>query len=73
MMEEFVQWLNCYLLLSTTCDEMIEFWMKISLEQHNSFKFMIPQNLQGITYNGELTLSVGDTIPQFTISVEQEN
>ena len=33
-----------------------------------------PQNvLQGMTNNIGLTCSVGDTTPQFTIGVEQEN
>ena len=83
MMEEFIQWLKCYLLLSATCDEilswMIDFWMKISLEHDNNCNTIVlnlwfPKNLQGITYNGELSISVGDTIPQlFTISIEQEN
>ena len=32
-----------------------------------------PKSLQGITNNIGLTFSVGDTIPQFTTSIEQGN
>jgi hypothetical protein len=31
------------------------------------------KNLQGMTNDGGLTFSVGDTIPWFTISIEQDN
>jgi hypothetical protein len=35
---------------------------------------MIPQEtIQGMMNNVGLTISVGDTIPQFTISIEQDS
>jgi hypothetical protein len=36
-------------------------------------KPMIPQNLQEMTNNNGLTFSVGDSIPRFIISIQQEN
>ena len=57
------------LLLSSTCDDillwMIEIWIKIQCNPQEFFKRMI--NDVGLTF------SVGDTIPQFTLSIEQDN
>jgi hypothetical protein len=41
------------------------------LLQHH--KYVIPKNLQGITNNVGLTFNVGDTLPRFMISIEQDN
>ena len=80
MMDEFIHWLEPYLLLSATCDEilswMIEIWMKIHLVSDsncNTLNPYSPKILQGMTNNVGLTFSVGDTIPRFTISIEQHN
>jgi hypothetical protein len=34
---------------------------------------MLQEHLQGMANNVGLTCSVSDTIPQFTISIEQDN
>ena len=55
---------------------MIEFWMKIHLASDNSCNAVIynPQkNYKEWQINVGLTFSVGDTIPWFTISIEQDN
>ena len=77
MMDEFIHWPKPYLLLSTTYDEillwMIEIWMKIHLvsdNNRNTLNLYPPKKNQGMTNNVGLTFSVGDTIPQFTISIE---
>jgi hypothetical protein len=69
-----------YLLLSATCDEivsyMIKFWMKSHLVSDNNCNIVnlyFPKKLQGMTNNIDLRFNVGDTIPWFTISIEQEN
>ena len=71
---------NRYLLLWTTCDEMfswmIEYWMRTHLGSDSYFitaNLWSPQNWEGMTNNGGVKFSVGDTIRQFTIGVEQEN
>ena len=65
VMDEFVYWPKPYLLLSAVCDEilswMIEIWMKNHSVSHGNCNTAI------------LTFSVGDTIPRFTISSEQDN
>ena len=54
---------------------MIEIWMKnhlVSDNNCNTITLCSPKNLQGMTKNVGLTFSVGDTIPWFTISIEQD-
>jgi hypothetical protein len=36
-------------------------------------KYVIPKKLQGMTNNVGLTFNVGDTLPWFMISIEQDN
>ena len=71
MMDEFIHRPKPYILLSTTCDEilswMIEIWMKnhlINDSNCNTINLLSPNNVGFI-------FSVGDTIPRFTISTEQ--
>jgi hypothetical protein len=79
MMDELIHWPKPYLLLSTTCDEilswMINIWMRNHLVSDIDCKTinLLSQKLQGMTNNVGLTFSVGDTIPRFTISIEQRN
>jgi hypothetical protein len=80
MMNEFIHWLTPYLLLSSTCDEMlswmIEVWMNNQLVSDvncNTINIVSPPKSQGMTNNVGLTFSVGDTILRFTISIEQDN
>ena len=68
MMDEFIHWPKSYLLLSTTCDEvlswMIEILMKISFvsDSHcNNVFYNAPKNLQGMKNDVGLAFSVGDT------------
>ena len=65
-----------------SCDgmllRMIEIWMKPHLVSDNKCNPVNlysphPKSIQGMTNNVELTLSVGDTIPGFTVSIEQDN
>ena len=74
MMDEFIHWPKLYFLLSTACDEIllwvIEIWMKDHLLSDNYNCNTI--NLQGMTNNVGLT-SMSDTIPWFTISIEQDH
>ena len=79
MMDEFIYWPKPHLLLPTTYDEilswMIDIWMKnhfVSGSNCNTV-YNPPKYLQGMTNNVGLTCSVGDTIPGFTISIEQDN
>jgi hypothetical protein len=57
-----------HLLLSTICDEILS-WMikKLDEKSHGKWQYLqhckSPINLQGMTNNVELTISVGDTIP----------
>ena len=37
------------------------------------YKSITPQKLQGMTNNVKLTFSGGDTIPRFTVNIEQDN
>jgi hypothetical protein len=39
----------------------------------NTMNMLFHKILQGVTNNVGLTCSVGDTMPQFTISIEQDN
>jgi hypothetical protein len=39
----------------------------------NTINLLSPKKLQGMTNNVGLTFSVGDTIPRYTISIEQGN
>ena len=39
----------------------------------DSINLYPPKKLQGMTNNVGLTFSVGDAIPQFTISIEQDD
>ena len=71
---------NPNLLLATTCDEilscMIEIWMKHHLVSDNNCNIVIlkpSKKSQGMANSVGLTFSVGDTIHQFTISIEQDN
>ena len=68
-----------YLLVSATCDEilsyMIENWMKIPLVSDSYINTVSLQSLQkitGITSHVGTTFSVHDTIPWFTIGIEQD-
>ena len=85
-MDEYIHWPKPYLLLSATCDEMlswmINIWMKNYLVRDsncNTANLHSPppkkkqKTKQGMTNNVGLTFSVGDTIPRFTISIEQDN
>ena len=76
-MDEFIQ---PYLLLSATCDEimswMIEIWMRnhsVSDSNCKIVKLESLKNLQGMANNVGLKFSVGDTTPRFKISIEQDN
>ena len=71
IMDEFIHWSKPYLLLSTTCDEMLSWAIGIWMKSLRGF--YIPQKLQGLANNVGLTFSVGDTILKFTISIEQDN
>ena len=74
-----------YLLVSTTCDEtllwVIEIWMKNHLVSDSNCNTVILYPSPPITFLKNykewqkiaLTLSVGDSIPQFTIIIEQDN
>ena len=86
MMDEFMCLPKPYLLLSTTCDVilpwMIEFWMKnnllsdsncITVDLYSHPKKQYIKKIEGVTNNGGLTCSVGDTTPWFPISNEQYN
>jgi len=80
MMDEFILWPKPYILLSTTCDEvlswMIEIWMRhrlVSGNNRNTINLKSPNFLQGMTNNVGFKLSVGETISQFTIIFEQDN
>ena len=79
-MDEFIRWPKPYLLLSATCDEMLSWMVENWIKSHvvrdsncNTVNPFSPQKLQGMTTNLGLTFSVGDTIPWFTISIEQDN
>ena len=81
-MDECIHWPKPYLLSSATCDEilswMIEIWMKSHLVGDSKLqhcKSITPPNnyKEWQTMLGEHLISVGDTILQFTISVEQDN
>ena len=67
-------WPKPYLLLSSTCDEilswMIQIWMKIHLVSDSNCNTVYLKKLQEMTNHVGVTLSVGDTIPQFTVSIE---
>ena len=80
--DEFIHWPKPYLLLSATCDEllscMIEIWMNNHLGQYLTVIaaleiYSLLENLQGMMNIVGLTFSVGDTIPRFTNSIEQDN
>jgi hypothetical protein len=80
MMGEFIHWPKPYLLLSTTCDEivswMLEIWMKKQLVSDNNYNIVNlypPKFSQRMTKYVGLTFSVSDTISQFTTSIEQDN
>ena len=65
MDDEFIYWRKLYLLLSAKFN-------LVSDNNHNSENYN-PQNLQVLKNNVALkTFSVGETIPQFTISIEQD-
>jgi hypothetical protein len=78
MMDEFIHCSQPYLLLSWTGDGILSWMTKIWMENHlvsdnNCNIYDLPKDLQGRTNNVGLTFSVGDTIPQITISIEQDN
>ena len=80
MVDEFIHWPKPYLLLSITCNEilswMIEIWMKkhlVSDSSCNIVNLVMTQKLQGMTNNVGSTFRVGDSVPRFTISNEQDN
>jgi hypothetical protein len=74
-MDEFIHWSKPYLLLSTTCDEMLSWVIGIWMKNHSisDNKSIIPNKLQGLANNVGLTFSVGDIILRFTISIEQDS
>ena len=45
----------------------------ISAGNWQTVNLLSPKDSQGMTNNVGLTFSVGDTTPQFTISIEQDN
>ena len=72
ILHEFIHWPEPYLLLSTTCDD---FWMTnclVSGSNSNTMYLRSFENLQGMTTNVGLLLSVGDTTPQLTVSIKQD-
>ena len=81
MMDEFIHWPKPYLLLSTTGDEilswMIVIWMKNGLVSDSNCDTINlqspPPKLQGTSNNVGLAFGVGDTTPQFAVSIEQDN
>ena len=80
MMEEFIHCPKSYPLLSTTCNEMLSWMIEIWMRNHlvsdincNIVNVILPNKLQRMTNNVGLTFGVGDTIPQFTISIENYN
>ena len=80
MMDEFIHWPKptffCHQLSDEISSWMIEIWMKnhlVSDSNCNTVNIFSLKKLQGMTYNIGLTLSVSDTVPQFTISTEQVN
>jgi hypothetical protein len=63
-------------LVSNLWWKMIGIWMENHFVSDSNCIIIIyhpPESLQGITNNVELTFSVGDTIPWFTIRIEQDN
>ena len=81
-MDELIHWPKPYLFLWATWDETLSWIHDCNLDeilickwqylQH--YKSTIPsKHLQGMTNNIGLIFSVGDTTPQFTISIEQDN
>ena len=71
MMDEFIHWPKPYVLLSTTCDEILSWVIEIQMKNYwvsdCNCTTITPTNLQGMTNNVGLTISVGDTTPQFII------
>ena len=80
-MDKFIYGPKPYLLLSTTCDAILSWMIEIWIRNHlgsdgncNIVNLYCPQkNSQEVTNDVGLTFSVGDTTPQFTISIGQEN
>ena len=73
-MNEFIYWPKSYILLSAPCDEKMSWMVKIWMENHLvSDSNCNIVNLQGMTNNVGITLTISDTIPRFTISIEQDN
>ena len=74
ILDEFIHCPKPYLLLLATCDEilpwMIELWMRIDLVRDIDYNTI---NLRSSRTLQRMTNSVGDTIPQFTISIEKDN
>ena len=74
-MDNFIHWPKPHLLLSATCDakvsSMTEIWMKhchlASDSNYNTINLSSPKN---VTRNDKK--NVGDTIPWFTVSIEQD-
>jgi hypothetical protein len=70
MMDEFIHWPKPHLLMSATCDEILSRMINIWIKKHliidsncDHVNLLSPNNLQGMTNNVELAISVGDTIP----------
>ena len=79
-MDEFIHGPKPYLLMSATYGEilswMIMFWMKNHLISDSNCNIENPysqKQFTRMTNNVGLTFSGGDTIPQFTISIKQDN
>ena len=79
MMNGFIHWPKPYLLLPTTCGEILSWMTEIWMENHsvsysncNTPKLKSLQNLKGVTNNGGSTFSVGDTLLQFINVIEQD-
>jgi hypothetical protein len=71
---------NPNLLLLATCDKILSWMIEIWMENHlvsdsncNAVNLQSPINLPRMTVNVGLPFSVGDTIPRFTISMDQDN
>ena len=80
LMDEFIHGPKPYLLLPTTCDEILSWMIAIWTNYHlvsdgncSTINLESPKILKGMTNNVGLTFSFGGTTLWFTISMEQEN
>ena len=71
-MDKFIYWPKAYLLLLTTCDEILSWIIEIWMKQHlvsDSKYIIIQKNYKEWQIMFGLTFSVSDTTPSFTISI----